>query len=255
MINFSGISESNLLGKALRLPLRLIPGSARVPILQGPLRGHRWIVGAGNHGYWLGTFELEKQLEFAAALRPGFIVFDIGAHVGFYTLLASILVEDEGGVFSFEPFPRNLGYLREHVKINRRDNVRIFDAAVGGAGGRALFKQGQDSSRSTGYVCAHGDLHVQVVALDEMFMQGQLPAPNVIKMDIEGGEVEALEGAKQILRSARPVIFLATHGAEIKQKCCEILQKEGYATNALRDSLGNGDEIVASPTENYAAHE
>ena len=60
MINVSVISDRRFFGRTLRLPLRLVPKSAVVPILQGPLRGKRWIAGSSTHGCWLGTYELAK---------------------------------------------------------------------------------------------------------------------------------------------------------------------------------------------------
>ena len=52
MVNLSGVSNSKFVGRVLRLPLRLIPTEAEVRILQGPLRGKRWIAGSSNHGCW-----------------------------------------------------------------------------------------------------------------------------------------------------------------------------------------------------------
>ena len=74
----------------------------KVRILQGKLRGKKWIVGSGNHAYWLGSHEYKKRILFEKVIRQGSIVFDIGAHVGFYTLLASVLVGTKGKVFAFD---------------------------------------------------------------------------------------------------------------------------------------------------------
>ena len=90
LMSFSAISSNSLLGAALRYPLRWIPDDLVVPVLQGPLRGKKWIVGSSSHGCWLGGYEYEKQRRFAQAINPGGVVYDIGAHVGFYMLLASV---------------------------------------------------------------------------------------------------------------------------------------------------------------------
>lgn len=70
-MNFSGISDQGLVGRILRAPLRLVPSRATVPILQGRLRGKKWIVGSSTHGCWLGSYEWEKQRGFAAAVPGG----------------------------------------------------------------------------------------------------------------------------------------------------------------------------------------
>ena len=118
-MNFSAVPYHSWLGRVLRFPLRLLPPETIVPILQGRLRGKRWIVGSGNHGCWLGSYEYEKRRAFEQTISAGNIVFDVGAHVGFYTLLASTLVGPTGRVVAFEPAPRNLRYLKEHLRLNR----------------------------------------------------------------------------------------------------------------------------------------
>ena len=76
-------SNTTALGKLVRLPLRLVPRTAVVPVLSGPLRGARWIVGAATHGSWLGTYEAAKQLLIERALKPGSVFYDVGANAGF----------------------------------------------------------------------------------------------------------------------------------------------------------------------------
>jgi len=63
-MNFSAISNKNIFGKILRFPLRFIPTKVVVPILQGTLKGKKWIVGSSNHGCWLGSYEYEKCILF-----------------------------------------------------------------------------------------------------------------------------------------------------------------------------------------------
>jgi len=129
MLNFSGIRRYSLLGAALRAPLHLIPDDAVVPILQGPLRGKRWIAGSSNHGCWLGSYEFAKQKAIARAVRRGMVCWDIGAHVGFYTLLFAQLAGPEGEVYAFEPAADNLTFLLYHVAMNGFPNVEIVPVA------------------------------------------------------------------------------------------------------------------------------
>lgn len=139
-MNFSAISDQTVLGKMLRSPLKLIPQKAKVPIFQiKSLRGKRWIAGASNHGCWIGSYEYEKRILFERIVGQGKVVFDIGAHVGFYTLLASALTGDKGKVFAFEPVPENLNHLSRHLVLNGVSNVKIFDAAVSNRCGTLFF--------------------------------------------------------------------------------------------------------------------
>jgi hypothetical protein len=143
MINFTEIFSSSLLGKIIRLPLTLIPKNQSMPILQGRLKGKRWIAGSHIHGCWLGGYEQEKQELFSSIVKPGsIVVFDIGANVGFYSLLASVLTGPTGHLFAFEPLPRNLRFLRRHLQLNDLDNVTVIDAAVSRENGEVRFENG-----------------------------------------------------------------------------------------------------------------
>ena len=76
-------------GRIVRLPLRLIPPSAILPVVSGPLKGLKWVVGSAPHGAWLGTLEHHAPRRFAAKLSRGMAVWDVGASVGLYTLCAA----------------------------------------------------------------------------------------------------------------------------------------------------------------------
>jgi FkbM family methyltransferase len=244
-MNFSGVSDRTLLGRLLRLPLALIPSRATFPILQGKLRGMKWIVGSSNHGCWLGSYEYAKRGAFERVVREGSVVFDIGANVGFYTLLASVLVGARGRVFAFEPVPRNLDYLKKHLQINGIKNVSVIEVAVSDCDGVAQFDEGPN--HSMGRLAPVGGLAVRTVSLDEMMRRGELPPPDCIKIDIEGGEMLVLTGARVLLGSRRPTVFLATHGQGLHQQCCDLLASFGYHLRPIgADNLEQSDEVVAS---------
>jgi FkbM family methyltransferase len=242
-MNCSAIPNDRPYGRLLRLPLSLIPREFPVPVLQGKLRGRRWIVGSATHGCWLGSYEYAKRRLFERTVTPGAVVFDVGANVGFYTLLASLLVGTRGSVYAFEPVPRNLAYLRRHLDLNHVANVVLIEAAVSNRTGWASFQEGANSS--TGCLADEGDLRVQLVTLDDLVERGEIPAPAYIKMDIEGGELDALLGARQILESRHPTIFLATHSAELHQACCSLLMSFGYQLGTIgAGALNESDEIL-----------
>lgn len=245
-MNWSGISGKSLLGKILRFPLKLLPGQTQVPIMQGRLKGKRWIVGSGNHGYWLGSYEFDKQRLFEKTITQESIVFDLGGHVGFYTLLASELVGSNGKVFVFEPVPQNLFYLKEHLRINHVKNVAVIEAAVTDKSGVSLFNEG--STSSMGHIVAtNGKLQVRAVALDDLISTGEIPTPDYVKIDIEGAEAFALSGAKFMMAKSHPTIFLATHGSYIHQECCRLLRSLDYELQPIDGmNLEQSSEILAT---------
>src|SRR5215475_1286004 len=181
--------SENALGIILRFPLRAIPSSVVVPILSGPLRGRRWVTGSSDHGCWIGWYELAKQKIFYSSLQPGFVVYDLGANVGFYTLLSSVAVGPRGHVYSFEPLPENVRYLKRHLELNKVSNCTVYEQAVSDGCGPARFS----GSGAVGHLDDSG-IVVQTVTLDALVSSGSIRAPSVIKCDIEGAEYGALLG-------------------------------------------------------------
>jgi FkbM family methyltransferase len=216
-----------------------------VPILQGRLRGKRWTVGSGLHGYWLGSYELRKQKAIVQRLCRGDVFYDIGAHVGFYSLLAAQIVGQAGHVYSFEPLPRNIAYLEKHIAMNHlEDIVSVYECAISDTNGIARFITGGDSLIDSfmGRVKdAPGGMEIQTVSLDNLVERETLRPPSVLKIDIEGAEYKALQGANQLITAHMPTIFLATHGSEVHCQCMEYLDRLGYQLQQLAP-----DEIVAS---------
>lgn len=226
-MNFSAIPSESLLGRLVRLPLKLLPSKLVLPVMQGPMKGMRWIVGSGDHGYWLGSYELDIQRLLSQTIKPGHVVLDIGAHVGFYTLLASRLVGQTGWVHSVEPLPRNIEYIQRHVEINRLSNVSIHQVAISDRSGEASF--GGGSSSSTGHIFQGDGLPVQTITLDELAEGAIQSEIDVLKVDVEGAEHSLLKGGSRTLESHAPVVFLATHGAEQRELCARLLTSLNYS--------------------------
>lgn len=247
-MDFSQISYKSFLGKLLRLPLRLIPKGMVLPILQGKLKGRKWVVGAGEHGYWLGSYEIHKRMAFEARIPSGAVVYDIGANVGFYSMLAGELVGDSGHVYAFEPSPRNVSFIEKHIRLNYYEHITVFEAAVSDHTGEAFFDLG--ASIATGHLTDQGTLRVDLVCLDDLLAQNKLRPPDFLKVDVEGAEYDVLRGARQLLAAHRPVIFLDTHGREAHEPTIALLQEAGYAFDILDGKpLSESKELVAFPVE------
>jgi FkbM family methyltransferase len=174
MIDLPWIRLDTSLGTLLRAPRRLVPRSLVVRVLQGLLRGARWVVGSGTHGCWLGTYEVRKLGLAASTLRPGDVLYDVGTNVGLYTLLGSRATGSEGNVLAFEPLPRNLAFLERHVELNRCTNVRVLPYAVAAVTGPSRFSA--ELGPSMGHLNPEGKYAVDSVRLDELAAdQGVVP--------------------------------------------------------------------------------
>ena len=235
MINLSAIPSQSLLGRVLRGILKALPSQAKVPIVQGRLRGNWWIVGSGQHGFWLGSFDYDKQRLFEQLLKPGDVVYDIGAHVGFYTLLASKLVGPEGKVYAFEPLPRNLRYLREHLRLNHVTNVEVVEAAVSDVSEEVAFDQ--SSYHTWGHLDPNGTLRVRALKLDQAVLDLGFRPPKLVKVNVEGAEKAVLQGAREMIQLHHPIFIVSTHGDTIHRECCALLKEQGYE---LRSVYGPG---------------
>jgi FkbM family methyltransferase len=211
---------------------RLLPSGLAVPVVAGPLRGRRWILGAaagvgGGASVLVNRAERDQLSRAAALVRPEDICFDVGANVGLYTLL---LAPRCRRVVAFEPVPRNLRYLHRHVELNRLENVTIAPLAVTDREGLASFAPGDNCA--VGHVDESGTQPVATVSIDGFVAQYGL-APSFIKMDVEGAEVLVLRGAERTLTAHRPAIVYSIHGEEQRESCREILRSHGYAVEPI----------------------
>lgn len=222
------LSSQTLLGKILRLPLSLIPTETEVRVLRGPLRGRKWIAGAATHACWAGTYEVERLRAFAGAVRPGATVYDVGANVGIYSLLAGLRTGPGGKVYAFEPAQRNLRYLHRHVELNHAQNCLILESAVSNTDGMCRFSAAPWDF-SMGHLAPDGELPVPSVTLDTcVYGEKALRPPEVMKIDVEGGELQVLEGATKAIAEFHPALFLEVHGSQLHVACRDFLASRGY---------------------------
>jgi FkbM family methyltransferase len=190
------------------------------------MRGLKWIVGSAPHGAWLGLLERQKLAVFAADLRPGMVVWDVGANVGLYTLCAARVVGSAGEVVAFEPVSENLCLLRRHLALNSIENARVVPHAVLDHQDTVRFSAGDSASEWR--VDPQGTRELTAIALDRWREQSRARAPNVMKIDVEGAEAFVLNGARDTLAECRPALFLAVHGETERKECKDILNELGY---------------------------
>jgi FkbM family methyltransferase len=175
--------------------------------------------------YLAGDSELDQRIlydlfEHAEAefiqryLQPGMTVLDIGAHHGFYSVIASRAVHPGGAVHSFEPSPRERVQLQRNLRLNRCENLTLHSNALGAHTGRArLFlvqgnQDGCNSLRQPDGVPATVSVEVEVMPLDDFLKEHGLQNVDFLKLDVEGAEFSVLQGASSLLNSSqRPVIL------------------------------------------------
>jgi FkbM family methyltransferase len=205
-----------LLGRGGGISARL-PGGERVRVLP-EYRHMGWNAG--------------EYAAFRAATRPGGVVLDVGANVGAYSVLFGRWVGPEGRVYAFEPAAAAMAGLRKHLSLNRVDGVvRGVHAAVSDRRGWAALAgaEGQGTARLAGEG-NHGGETVATVTIDD-FCAGEAALPTLIKIDVEGWELEALRGAREtIARGGRELaLFVEMHPT--------LWRERGIAAAELRAEL------------------
>jgi FkbM family methyltransferase len=166
-----------------------------------------------------GTWEPEVIEFFSKALRPGDIVFDIGAYVGPYTLLASRLVGPSGHVFAFEPDPVAQALLQRNVGVNRALNVSVVPYAVGASDGWASLAYsvlGDSATRITA-AADPATTDVPIVSL-RTFCRKENVQPDVIKIDVEGAEAEVLAHPSLGHVGGARCVFVELHERELQAR-------------------------------------
>ncbi len=190
----------------------------------------------------MGSYKLGKQKKLQQFLKEGDVFFDLGAHVGFFTLLASHFVGDQGRVVAIEPNPDSIKCLKKHIEWNHRKNITVFEAAIGDRNCLVSFDPSRHSAM--GSVSSTGSMTVQMLSLDYLYEAANIPAPQIIKIDIEGSECMALKGAQKLISECRPVIFVSSHGTELHQDCISLFGELDYRVDCIDEEP---EEIVAIP--------
>jgi FkbM family methyltransferase len=211
-------------------------------IAGGQLAGLKFLLNMQTEkDLWLGTFEPELQRAVEAFVRPGMIAYDVGANIGYVTLMLAQAVGSQGRVLAFEPLPQNLERLKTNLELNSvTDRVSVIRAAVGDRSGQTQFSVHESTGMgkvvgSAGRVEQYLEtIEVDLIDLDTFVFDKGHPAPDLIKVDIEGGEVLALPGMMRVLTTNRPLLFLELHGDEAAKIAWETLTRAGYRAHSMQ---------------------
>jgi FkbM family methyltransferase len=211
-------------------------------IQRGPGRGLRFNAANSAVGFLLGAHDADVQDALARLLRPGMVVYDVGANVGFTAVLAARLVTGAGQVVCFEPLPGNARQVAHNAALNGFGHVLVRQEALGKEDGEAAFTLsgsptwGKLTAAGPAPGAAAGVTRVPVCRLDAVVAEAGLAAPDLIKMDVEGAEADVLAGAAQTLAAARPVLLVELHGTN--RAVHDALVPLGYTTHILGSRAG-----------------
>jgi FkbM family methyltransferase len=228
---------------------RDLPSEASVvEISSGPLRSRQMKLHLQSEkDYWLGSYEIDLIEALKKKVPAKGIAFDVGANIGYLSLVLAELLGPEGQVWAYEALPANAERLNENVQINGFEKrITLKQVAISAKGGQANFKV--HASGGMGKLAgAKGrdedylqEIRVESASLDDLVFKQGIPSPDLIKIDIEGAEGAALQGASRLLNEVRPLLFIELHGQEAAQEVLDILKKHDYS---LR-KMGAGSAMV-----------
>jgi len=202
------------------------------------------------------AWEKYKTDLFIKEVSRGMIIVDVGANIGYYTLIAANLVGPEGAVYAFEPEPTNYDLLCKNIKVNGYTNITAINKAVSNKTGKAILYYEKERivnpSFSKSNVLSVGDankkrnvgaLEVETVSMDEYFEKAliDLSNINVIKVDVEGAEGLMIDGSEMILMNDNLTLFLEFWPEGLKKlgsdplKLVQKLKKYGFKASLINE--------------------
>ncbi len=231
------------ISKALKSCFERLPSlSVKIPF--GHMKGVRWIGASANPGQVFGKYEPEQEAKFIELLQSCNTFWDVGAHVGWYSLLSAKVLPKQCKIFSFEPNPNNLAFLKKHIQLNNVNNIEVINIALSDFNGQAQFSDSaqQSSLNQT------GQHTVTVASADSLISDTSNDTPNVvapdfIKLDVEGAELAFLHGAKQMICASQPRILLSAHGYQKRDQCVQWLEQNNYNIEHLVSNADHGDYV------------
>jgi FkbM family methyltransferase len=178
-----------------------------------------------------GNLETSVQEAMLRHLAPGDVFYDIGANLGFFSLLGARLVNGGGRVFAFEPAPANAAAIRRNIELNGLNNVEVLEHAVSERAGIGQLQVVEDQSWSK--LAEYGPhpntqavLDVDLVSIDDLLSERRLPPPSMVKLDVEGAEIAALRGMHDTVAAHHPAIVCELH--DTHGPFLELMRAWGY---------------------------
>lgn len=214
----------------------------------GPANGLRFEVTLPeDKAIWAGIFEPSFSQVLYEATGAGDICYDIGGYRGYMSGVMALAGASK--VIVFEPLPANIRRLERLTELNRDLPIRIERTAIGAKDGQATFKLMSDQSMGKLTTSsfqtlrpASGEIMVPIIRLDTYVFQSKAAPPKLIKVDVEGAEVEVLEGAAKTLQTFRPEVFVEAHSETLGEKCLTLLNQLGYTVRQLETGRLPPDE-------------
>jgi FkbM family methyltransferase len=240
------MSLARSLRHVIKSLMRLRPATIQI----GPGAGLKIDMRRASGAFDVGSNELPVQEWIVRQLAAGKTFYDVGANIGFFSLVAARKVGESGHVIAFEPVPENADAVRRNADLNAFDWIIVVDVAVSSSTGEAELvlaeHPGGAALRSAPLPPdATRSITVKTATLDSLVRRKDFPPPDVVKIDVEGAELRVLEGMAGVVQDHQPHVVCEVDAAtrdEAEERAKEIeriIRSWGYTSSRLPDSYGN----------------
>jgi FkbM family methyltransferase len=231
------VSPGSTAARFLRpLAKRLLPAApTEVNVRSGASRGARLLVNLQHEKYyWTGLHEVQVQQVLTDVLQRGATFWDVGAHAGFFTLLGSRAVGPTGHVWAFEPAPASFERLKWAVRANGLGNTDIRSLAVSSTDGEAILFEGRSTLMATLDPTRRAGRSLEVPCRTVDTLADELGVPDVIKVDVEGLELELLQGGRRTFAARRTRVVVELASPEREHAALDLMR--GYTALQVSES-------------------
>ena len=195
---------------------------------------------------------------FRELITPGMVVIDVGANIGYFSLLASMLVGPGGQVHAFEPDPVNFGLLKKNVRINHASNIKVVQTALSNNDDPVPLFLNSDNKGDHRMWEATGEsrtkITVKATTLDRYLNKTGI-VPAFIKIDVQGAEGQVLAGMKETLARATPLYMILELWPEALRQCgtdplhmVQMIAEAGFTIRVVADDLLLGKNVIVEQT-------
>ena len=229
--------------RVVRFALNFWPDNRGIPILGGPLKYSLLPKGAARENLimLLGRYEPHVVRTLFSIANSEMVTYDVGAHVGFLTLALAKRVGRGGQVFCFEPIPGNYHLIEQLINLNNLEQVvRVIPVALGNTTCPQKMFMGESPSMYLLEAALDGQdingcpsMMVTTLTLDAFVFEQSNPAPDILKIDVEGAEALVVQGGLRTLDVYSPKILIEIHGPRNAKKMWSLVQPLNYSWRHL----------------------
>ena len=178
---------------------------------------------------FLGLYERKKTKIFKKKIKPNMTVIDVGAHKGYFSFFTARLMKGTGKIYAIEPEPRNCFWIKKGILANGYKNINIHRIALSNLNGKTLLYKGKKSGHhSIKRNMGLGSTVIETKKLDDLLNENNIQKLDFLKIDVEGAEVEVLEGAQHTLNQADLKITIDLHKRIDREKLYNILHSNNF---------------------------